>query len=146
MKKIKDGRYIFVNFCLMMIFFVINDLVFGQTVQRELEVYKLRNETVECVLIIEQQPEFPGGVAALKKFLSQNLATPNNTKKINGKVFVSLVVSVDGSLRDISLVKGLHSAYDKEALRVVKAMPKWIPAVQSGKTVSVRYYQPIEFR
>lgn len=66
MKKIKDGCYIFVNFCLTMIFFVINDLVFGQTVQRELEVYKLRNETVECVLIIEQQPEFPGGVAALK--------------------------------------------------------------------------------
>jgi len=129
-----------------MIFFTSNNHVVGQTDQRELEVHRLRKEIVECALAtdIEQQPKFPGGLAALKKFVSQNLVAPKNIK-ITGRVFVSFVVEANGSLRDISLVRGLHKRYDEEALRVVKAMPKWIPAMQDGKAVRVRYYQPIEF-
>lgn len=80
-KIIEDCCFMFVNFCLIMTFFARNNQVVGQTDQRELEVHRLRKETVECVLIVQQQPEFPGGFAALKKFLSQNLEAPKNTKK-----------------------------------------------------------------
>lgn len=95
-------------------------------------------------LVVEQQPEFPGGSIALKEYIAQNLVTP--TPKTAGKVFVSFVVNADGSLQDFELKKGLSPAHNEEALRLVKTMPKWQPGMQSGTALRVRYLLPIEFK
>nr|WP_295927571.1 TonB family protein [uncultured Dyadobacter sp.] len=97
-------------------------------------------------MIVEQQPEFPGGDEARRKFFSQNLKTPKSATNAKGKVFVSFVVNKDGTLQDQTLFKSLSDEYDQEALRVVKLMPKWIPGRQSGRALRVRCILPVEFR
>jgi len=76
-------------------------------------------------MVVEQQPEFTGGLEARKKLFFQNLITPKPVPnmKIIGKVFISFVVNTDGSLQDVALLKSLLYAYDQEALRVVNLMP-----------------------
>ncbi len=95
-------------------------------------------------LVVEQQPEFPGGDIALKEYIAKNLVTP--TPKSSGKVFIGFVVNTDGSLQDFEVKKGLSPAQNEEALRLVKTMPKWQPGKQSGKAIRVRYYLPIAFQ
>ncbi|WP_018619022.1 TonB family protein [Spirosoma luteum] len=98
--------------------------------------------------VLEQQPEFPGGMAGLGNFLSENLSYPVSAQKegIQGKVFVSFVVCTDGSLCDYEVMKGVHPDVDKEALRVVRKMSgRWKPGVQRGKKVRVKYNLPINF-
>lgn len=98
--------------------------------------------------VVEQQPEFPGGAEARKKFIIENLVIPQSApnQKITGKAFISFIVNTDGSRQDVTLVKSLSAEHDKEALRVVNAMPQWTPGSQSGKMVRVKYMLPIEFR
>ncbi|WP_020604555.1 TonB family protein [Spirosoma spitsbergense] len=98
--------------------------------------------------VIEQQPEFPEGMAGLGKFLSENLQYPVNAQKagVQGKVFVSFVVCTDGTLCDYTVLKGVHPDVDQEALRVVKKMSgRWKPGVQRGQKVRVKYNLPINF-
>ncbi|MGZ3946419.1 MAG: TonB family protein, partial [Mucilaginibacter sp.] len=95
----------------------------------------------------EAAPEFPGGLAAFGKFIEDNIVYPvaahkNGTK---GKVVVSFVIEEDGSLTGGRVVKGIGDGCDEEALRVIKRMPKWKPAVQNGKSVRVAYNVPITF-
>ena len=99
-------------------------------------------------MVVEKQPEFPGGEDARKKFIAENLLTPKSTSehKITGRVFISFIVNTDGSRQDVAILKSLSPEYDKEALRVINAMPKWTPGSQSGKTVHVKYLLPIEFK
>ncbi len=93
--------------------------------------------------VVEQQPEFPGGVKALMKYLR------NNTKQ-NGskdKTFVNFVVNVDGSIKDVTVLRSSGDAeLDKEAVRVVESMPKWKPGKQQGKAVRVRFTLPVTFK
>ena len=97
--------------------------------------------------VVENQPEFPGGLIALTNYLQQNVKYPPEAQKagIKGRVYVSFIVEKDGSLTDIQLMKGLGYGCNEEAIRVVNAMPKWQPGTQSGRPVRVRYNLPIEF-
>jgi periplasmic protein TonB len=97
--------------------------------------------------VVEQQPEFSGGMAALGQYLSKNLRYPAAAQRANvsGRVFVSFVVNTDGSIQDVSVLKGLGFGTDEEAIRVIKAMPKWRPGKQSGRPVRVKYNLPINF-
>ena len=97
--------------------------------------------------MVEQQPEFSGGMAALGQYLSKNLRYPAAAQRANvaGKVFVSFVVNTDGSIQDVQILKGLGFGTDEEAQRVVKGMPKWRPGKQSGRPVRVKYNLPINF-
>ncbi|GAB3757433.1 energy transducer TonB [Spirosoma pomorum] len=97
--------------------------------------------------VVEQQPEFNGGMAALGQYLSKNLRYPAAAQRANvaGRVFVSFVVNTDGSIQDVSVLKGLGFGTDEEAIRVIKAMPKWRPGKQSGRPVRVKYNLPINF-
>lgn len=104
------------------------------------------NSEERYFIVVEQQPEFPGGPEARKKFIAEHLVAPKSAGKVTGRVFISFIVNTDGSRQDIALLKSLSPEHDKEALRVVKAMPKWNPGSQSGKTVRVKYVLPIEFR
>lgn len=101
----------------------------------------------EIFTVVEQQPEFPGGMSALGQFLSKNIRYPAAAQRANvsGRVFVSFVVNTDGSIQDVTTLKGLGFGTDEEAVRVVKSMPKWRAGKQSGRPVRVKYNLPINF-
>ena len=102
----------------------------------------------EVFEVVEQNPSFPGGNDALMKWLSKNLKYPASAQDngIQGRVMVQFVVNKDGSIVDPKVVRSIDPALDKEALRVVSAMPKWQPGKQRGKTVRVRFTLPVLFR
>ncbi|MBP1594227.1 MAG: hypothetical protein H6Q12_1245 [Bacteroidetes bacterium] len=97
--------------------------------------------------VVEQMPQFPGGEAAMNKFIADNLKYPELSKKdkTSGRVYVWLVVSKEGKLCDAQIVRSLDAYCDKEALRVIRSMPNWIPGKQNGVNVSVYYIVPIVF-
>lgn len=97
---------------------------------------------------VEQMPQFPGGQSELMKFISNNLKYPTIAAEngIEGRVIVRFVVGKDGSVSDIQIQRGLDASCDKEAKRVVEAMPKWIPGMQNGRAVPVYFTLPILFK
>jgi protein TonB len=97
--------------------------------------------------VVEQMPEYPGGEEALKEYLTKNLAYPEFAKEngIHGTVYISFVVEKDGSISDVKVLRGIGGGCDEEAIRIVKRMPKWIPAKQNVRTVRVQYNLPIKF-
>jgi periplasmic protein TonB len=101
----------------------------------------------EIFTVVEQQPEFPGGMSKLGAYLGKNIQYPSAAQRANvaGRVFVSFVVNTDGSIQDVQVLKGLGFGTDEEAQRVVKGMPKWRPGKQSGRPVRVKYNLPISF-
>lgn len=98
--------------------------------------------------IVEQQPLFPGGPAALLKYLSENTKYPVVAQEngVQGRVTVQFVVEKDGSISDVHVLRGVDPSLDKEAVRVVKSMPRWTPGKQNGITVRVNYRVPVLFR
>ena len=98
--------------------------------------------------IVEQQPLFPGGPAALMKYLSENTKYPVVAQEngVQGRVTVQFVVEKDGSISDVHVLRGVDPSLDKEAVRVVKSLPRWTPGKQNGITVRVNYRVPVLFR
>jgi protein TonB len=98
--------------------------------------------------VIEQMPTFPGGDAELFKFLSDNIRYPVIAQEngIQGRVIVRFVVTRKGDVDRIEVVRSVESSLDKEAIRIVKTMPKWIPGKQNGENVSVWFTLPINFK
>ncbi|HRH69424.1 MAG: energy transducer TonB [Flavobacteriales bacterium] len=96
---------------------------------------------------VQEQPEFPGGIEELYKYLGKNVKYPSmeSDAGIQGRVFVEFVVSNDGSITEVVLKRGVSGGLDKEATRVVKGMPKWTPGKMNGKAVKVRYILPVNF-
>ncbi len=101
----------------------------------------------EVFLVVEQQPEFPGGFTELSRYLSGSIKYPAAAQRANvsGRVFVSFVVTKTGEVTDVDLLKGIGFGADEEARRVVSQMPRWIPGKQDGKAVNVKYNLPINF-
>ena len=97
---------------------------------------------------VEDQPEFPGGTAALMEYLRKNIKYPAICREnnIQGKVIVSFVVNKDGAIVNPQVVKSVNPSLDKEAIRVISQMPAWKPGMQRGKAVKVRYSLPVSFR
>ena len=97
--------------------------------------------------IAEQMPEFKGGNTALHKWLESNIEYPASARNSGkeGNVILSFVVERDGSISDVKVIKSLDPELDKEAVRVVGNMPKWMPGMQDGKTVRVKFMLPIRF-
>lgn len=98
--------------------------------------------------IVEQQPEFPGGPSAMAKWLGDNIKYPAEAAKkgIEGRVIVQFVVGSDGTVGNVNIMRGVDPLLDKEAVRVINAMPKWTPGKQDGKPVAVKYTIPVTFR
>ena len=98
--------------------------------------------------VVEQMPSFPGGPSALMEWLSNNVKYPVVAQEngVQGRVVVSFVVERDGSITDVKVVRGVDPSLDKEASRVVRAMPRWIPGKQNGSAVCVKYNVPVAFR
>lgn len=97
---------------------------------------------------VEKMPEFPGGQDALNRYLVRNIKYPLLAQEngIQGRVVCQFVVNSDGSIVDISVVRGVEESLDKEAIRVIQSMPKWTPGRQGGKSVRVKYTLPIRFK
>lgn len=96
---------------------------------------------------VEQMPEFPGGEIELLKFLKKNLNYPKRPKElgITGTVYVEFIINTDGTMTDLKIAKGVYPDIDKEAIRVVSLMPKWIPGSQRNQPVPVGMRLPIRF-
>ncbi len=96
---------------------------------------------------VEKSPEFPGGTEALNNFIRKNLRYPEELKEsgISGMVIVSFTIDADGSIKDIKIVRGLDPLLDREAIRVIKLLPKWKPGMQNGKPVKTNYILPVKF-
>ncbi len=102
----------------------------------------------EIFQVVEQMPEFPGGMNKLLEYLGKNIKYPSIAQEngIQGRCIIEFVVNRDGSIVDPKVIKSLDPSCDKEAMRVIKAMPKWKPGLQRGKPVRVRYTVPVQFR
>ncbi len=97
--------------------------------------------------VVDQMPEYPGGMKELMNFLGKNIQYPAEAHKkgIQGRVIVQFLVKKDGSTSDFNVIRSIHPLLDAEALRVLKAMPKWKPGVHEGQAVNVRYTIPVSF-
>ncbi len=91
-------------------------------------------------------PKYPGGTEKMFEFIADNLRWSDDDACIQGRVVVSFIVEKDGSLTDVKVIKSVDPAFDKEAVRVVKSMPKWEPGMYRGKPARVKYCIPISFR
>ncbi|MCI7561191.1 MAG: TonB family protein [Bacteroidales bacterium] len=98
--------------------------------------------------VVEQMPSFPGGPSALMAYLSSHVKYPAVAEEngIQGRVTVQFVVEKDGSVTDVKTMKSVDPSLDREAERVVRSMPKWIPGKQNGSAVRVKYFVPVVFR
>ncbi|MBS4057114.1 MAG: M56 family metallopeptidase [Bacteroidales bacterium] len=103
--------------------------------------------TDEVFTVVEQMPEYNGGMEAMMKFIASNITYPETAKRdtIQGKVFVQFVIETDGSVSNVKVLRGIGGGCDEEAIRVVESMPKWTPGRQRGKAVRVSFNLPIRF-
>ncbi len=116
-------------------------------IETKVEVVEEDEQTV--FVVVENMPEFPGGTSALMKYLSSSIKYPVIAQEngIQGRVVCQFVVNKDGSIVDIEVARSSGDAsLDKEAVRVIKAMPKWTPGKQRGKPVRVKYTLPVNFK
>ena len=116
--------------------------------QIELPDEEPEEEIEEVFMVVEEMPEFPGGMAKLMKYFPDNVRYPVVAAEngIQGRVICQFTVWKDGTIRDIVVVKGVDKALDKEAVRLIENMPNWKPGKQRGKAVSCKYTVPVSFR
>jgi periplasmic protein TonB len=108
-----------------------------------------KSPTEENVFIsVEKMPEFVGGTAALYNYIASSIQYPAVAKEngTQGRVYVSFIIDPKGKIKDVKVLKSLSAETDKEAVRMVKAMPDWIPGMQDGLAVAVRFNLPIIFK
>ena len=112
------------------------------------EPVKPKEEENKVFDVVEQMPSYPGGNGALMQYLSKNIKYPVVAEEngIQGRVICTFVVERDGSVTDVRVAKSVDPSLDKEAVRVVSSMPKWIPGKQNGSAVRVKYTLPVTFR
>jgi TonB family protein len=115
--------------------------------QPEVEKPRPQQEPEEIFNVVDEMPAFPGGMEAFMEYLTKNITYPATAKEegLEGTVFISFVVEKDGSITNVTLLRGFYKACDEEALRVVRNMPAWEPGKELGQTVRTRFNIPIRF-
>lgn len=112
-------------------------------------IYTQDRKTEETPAIFyepEQFPDFPGGAQAMMKFIADSLRYPSQEANVQGRVVLRFLVKADGAIDSISVLRGIHPDFDKEAVRIVKSMPRWIPGKRKGLDFGCWYTLPIIFR
>lgn len=114
---------------------------------KEQQIVKKDISNDEVFMVVENPPEYPGGLQELMKFLGKNVKYPAEAAKANiqGRVIVEFVVMKDGSVANLAVKRSVHPLLDAEALRVLATMPKWKPGTQKGKAVNVKFTIPVTF-
>ena len=117
------------------------------TVLAQQTVVSQKDQKEEPFDVVEDMPAFPGGMEAMIQFISNNIQYPADAQKqkVDGRVLVNFVVEKDGSITEVKVIKPTFPSLDAEAVRVVKAMPKWKPGYQKGQAVRVQFTMPINF-
>ena len=117
------------------------------TVLAQKTVVSQKDQKEDPFNVVEDMPAFPGGMEAMIQFISSNIKYPADAKKqkVDGRVLVNFVVEKDGSITEVKVIKPTFPSLDAEAIRVVKAMPKWKPGYQRGQAVRVQFTMPINF-
>lgn len=125
-----------------------NDLNKQTIVQEVIAETKPVEEAPVSIALVQQKPSFPGGEAAMYQWLSSNIQYPAvaSEEGIQGRVVVEFVVGKDGSITNVKVLRPRHPALDKEAVRVIKSMPKWVPGRNNGQPVKVTYTLPVTFK
>ncbi|MFA6863727.1 MAG: energy transducer TonB, partial [Dysgonamonadaceae bacterium] len=102
----------------------------------------------DLFVVVEKQPEFPGGMQALMEFIGDSIRYPKESIEngIQGRVITNFIIHKDGSISDINITEGIDPLLDAEAIRMISTMPKWKPGMQRGKAVNVRYTLPVVYR
>jgi TonB family protein len=102
----------------------------------------------EIFTVVEEQPEFPGGSPALYRYLGDNIVYPKAAQRANvsGRVFVKFIIKKDGSIENVTILRGIGFGCDEEAVRVIQSSPKWKPGKQKGKAVDVYYNMPVVYK
>ncbi|MFV0391180.1 MAG: energy transducer TonB [Paludibacteraceae bacterium] len=118
------------------------------TLQEHKVIVEKEPEVEKVFEIVEQPPSFPGGESAMYEWLGKNINYPviAQENNIQGRVTCQFVVGRNGEIEDVKVVRGVDPSLDKEAIRVIKSMPKWIPGRQGGNAVKVRYTLPVQFK
>jgi protein TonB len=127
---------------------ITEDTSVEEIVFTESEPEPIEEKAEEIFTIVEEKPEFPGGIQAFYQYVSDELKYPARALRmqIQGRVFVQFVVEKDGSVGQVQVVKGIGAGCDEEALRVMRAVPKFNPGKQRGRPVRVRMVLPINFK
>jgi protein TonB len=132
---------------LLVFFFLCSAVAFHSKAQTPTEP-KPQPDSNYVFTFVEEMPQFQGGEAALNKFIKDNLKYPDvpKSERKAGRVAVQFVIGKDGKVEDVRIMKPLSLPYDQEVIKMMYAMPNWIPGKQNGKTVKVRYLLPVDFR
>lgn len=119
-----------------------------RVIKEEVVLENPENQDTNIYKSVEQMPVFPGGEAALVRYLAQNINYPPEAakEKIQGRVIVQFVVEKNGSIGEVKVVRSVDESLDREAVRVVKTLPKFAPGRQNGKAVAVWYTLPVSFK
>lgn len=127
--------------------FSLEDSKMNQTVMGEAILKEFKPDANGVFEEVEQMPEFPGGINALIEYLRNNIKYPIEAQQnqVQGRVIVEMVVDAEGNITNAKVIRGIVPVFDKEAIRVIEAMPKWKPGMQKGKAVPVKYTVPIMF-
>ena len=127
-------------------------LINGSTFAQEVPVRKVENAPQEDMIydIVDEPADFPGGVVALKKYMAENLRYPQMAveNELQGKCYLQFIVTETGEITNIKVKKGVPNCpeCDKDSIRLVKSMPKWIPGKKKGKAVDSTFTLPVTFR
>ena len=107
-----------------------------------------QSESDKVFDVVDKMPSFPGGQGAMYDFMAMNIQYPKGAEDygIQGRVILTFIVKKDGSLSDVRVAKSEDPALDKEAVRLVKSMPKWSPGIEKGQFVNVKFTVPVTFR
>lgn len=128
------------------------EVVEKKVVEKKVEEKKVevieQSESDEVFEVVDKMPSFPGGQGAMFDFMARNIQYPKVAEEngVQGCVIVTFIVKKDGSLSYVRIVKSVDPALDKEALRLIKSMPKWSPGINKGKYVNVKFTVPVTFR
>ena len=143
----QKGKPVRVNY-MMPINFKLNNEPTTAAKKSDIDKVDMKPDKNGVYQIVEEMPQYTGGEAAMMEYVAKNIVYPQEArdKEISGRVFVSFIVEKDGSVNEVNVKKGIGGGCDEEAVRVVKAMPKWKPGKMKGEAVRVRYQMPINFK
>lgn len=132
-----------------------NDISFGDNTNNKIENSdkdvslnkQVDSTNITCYTVVETMPEFPNGTKAMIDFIKRELHYPDSAriKGVEGVVYVSFIVTTTGEINKVTILRGIGSGCDEEAIRIVKAMPNWKPGSQLGTLVPIQYNLPIKF-
>lgn len=124
---------------LFLLLILVSQSVFSQ----EKEVSRTVDNTFYTTADIDVKPEFPGGVEKMYGFIGANFKMPENRHVISGKIFLTFIVEIDGSISNVNITRDIGYGMGNEGIRVIKMFPKWKPGEKNGEKVRVQYSMPI---